>query len=164
MWQVFSAATYDGLTRDQFEFTFNDSETLLDFVPVSPRLELSVTASRRLPCLFGSSRITIFPLRGSVQDLKQRIEAKESIPVADQRLLFCGRELADDLAIAVLEYCNPDFPIRLVVRSAEAIPLAVTPVDCRRSKQSSWIVWHWGTLPARISYITSPFSGIPWHI
>jgi hypothetical protein len=78
--------------------------------------------------------LDIFPVRDSVMDVKRRIQAAKSIPVADQRLLFDGRELPDDFAIVDLPEISgggEDSFIRLVVR-AEPSQLRIQARDGRR--------------------------------
>jgi hypothetical protein len=43
--------------------------------------------------------VDIFPARDSVREVKQRIAAKDSIPVTAQQLSFDGRELLDDFPL-----------------------------------------------------------------
>jgi hypothetical protein len=76
----------------------------------------------------------LFPVRDSVLDVKERIQATRSIPVARQRLLFEGRDLPDDLAIVDLPGESRDHGysiIRLVVRAVEPIRIQIQARDGR---------------------------------
>jgi hypothetical protein len=50
----------------------------------------------------------VFPVRDRVLDVKQRLETVESIPVAEQRLLFEGQDLEDDFLLVNLTVSDPD--------------------------------------------------------
>jgi ubiquitin C len=78
--------------------------------------------------------VDIFPVRDTILDVKRRIRAGLSIPLADQRLLFDGRELPDDFAIVNLPGISRDGEdsfIRLVVR-AKPIQIRIQARDGRR--------------------------------
>jgi hypothetical protein len=118
---------------------FDDSHTLQDLARTLAGDDLLVLSRHgpvRVSCSGGTPYlpVEIFLLRDSVQHVKQRIEANESIPAAEQRILFDGAELRDDLSLVDLPGKTPvgrDSVLRLAVRAAETIEFRVQAVDGR---------------------------------
>jgi hypothetical protein len=122
---------------------FDDSQTLQEFTRLlSPWPLLVLSRHGHVRVAYSGGRpflpVDIFLLRDTVQDVKRRIEGQfegpGSIPAAEQRILFEGAELRDDLPLVDLPGKTPlwgESLLRLAVRAAETIEVRVQAVDGR---------------------------------
>jgi hypothetical protein len=131
-----------------------DSQPLRDLLPL-PAVDCLSINSRHGPIRIYNSAtevqtiaVDIFPVRDSVLRAKLRIEANEGIPISEQRLLFHGRELANEFRLADLPgSTNGDFcPLRMAVIAGESMDIGIQAKDgetmqlCVRRSDSIWEV------------------------
>ncbi|VDB87414.1 unnamed protein product [Peniophora sp. CBMAI 1063] len=63
----------------------------------------------------------------TVRDLKSKISAEQGHPVENQKIIFSGKVLADDKAIASCNIKEKDFLVLMVAKAKPATPAATTP-------------------------------------